>query len=85
MLAPADSAWLITASTSALDAGVAGVGLEQERRLGPRFICSPDYGTRTSACVRVHRDGWVEFTERSFAADGVAQATVQHRFDVGPA
>ncbi len=62
-----------------------GVGLEQERLLGPRFICSPDYGTRTSTCVRVHRDGRVEFTERSFDADGVAQATVQHRFDVGPA
>lgn len=59
-----------------------GVGLEQERRLGPRFICSPDYGTRTSACVRVHRDGWVEFTERSFDASGTAQQTLEYRFDI---
>lgn len=57
-----------------------GVGIEYERRLGPRFICSPDYGTRTSTCVRAHRAGWVELTERSFDAAGVAQRTVQHRF-----
>jgi len=57
-----------------------GVGLEQERTLGPRFICSPLYGTRTSTCVRAHREGWVELAERSFSAAGVAKETVRHRF-----
>ena len=57
-----------------------GVGIEQERTLGARFICSPLYGTRTSTCVRAHRAGWVELTERSFDATGVPQHTVRHRF-----
>ena len=61
-----------------------GVGLEQERRLGPRFICLPGYGTRTSSCVRVHRDGWAELTERSFDEAGCATGTVQHRFALEP-
>lgn len=57
-----------------------GVGIEQERLLGPRFVCSAWYGTRASSCVRMHRHGWVEFTERRFDSHGTAPATVQYRF-----
>lgn len=57
-----------------------GVGLAQERLLGPRFVCTPLYGTRASACVRVRSDGQVDCTERRFDASGSALATVQYVF-----
>ncbi|MCG3169767.1 MAG: hypothetical protein CALGDGBN_01290 [Pseudomonadales bacterium] len=57
-----------------------GVGLDQERLLGPRFVCSAPYGTRTSTCVRVRRDGQADFTERRFDPAGTPQATVQYTF-----
>lgn len=57
-----------------------GVGIAQERLLGPRFVCSEQYGTRASSCLRLHRDGWVEFTERRFDTNARALATVQYVF-----
>ena len=44
-----------------------GVGLEWERILAPRFIVSPDYGTRSSSVVLIDQSGQVTFIERTFA------------------
>jgi uncharacterized protein with NRDE domain len=44
-----------------------GVGLEWERRLGSRFIVSPDYGTRSSTVLLVSRQGPATFCEWTFA------------------
>lgn len=59
-----------------------GIGRERERLLSPRFICSPDYGTRCSTLLLVGRDGRVEFRERRFAADGSCQGEVRELFQV---
>ena len=61
-----------------------GVGIEQERLLGPRFVSSEWYGTRASSCIRVRRDGRVEFTERRFDARARPLATLQYAFDLSP-
>ena len=42
-----------------------GVGLALERMLSPLFIASPAYGTCCSTAVVMHRDGAVEFHERT--------------------
>jgi uncharacterized protein with NRDE domain len=42
-----------------------GVGLEWERLLGPIFINSPTYGTRSSAVITVTDGGAVSFTEKT--------------------
>ncbi len=42
-----------------------GVGLMMERLLSPLFIASPAYGTCCSSAVVIHRDGAVEFCERT--------------------
>jgi len=47
-----------------------GIGLERERTLSSRFIVTPDYGTRCSTIIRVNLEGEVDFTERSFLANG---------------
>jgi uncharacterized protein with NRDE domain len=46
-----------------------GIPLEMERALAPAFIVSPDYGTRASSVVRIHR-AKLEFVERSFDGAG---------------
>ena len=46
-----------------------GVGLELERLLSPRFIASPDYGTRVSTVVLRNRDRMV-FIERQHVPNG---------------
>lgn len=43
-----------------------GVSLETERMLSPRFICSPDYGTRASTLVLFHSSGRIHFLERQY-------------------
>lgn len=48
-----------------------GVGLKWERLLSPLFIVSPDYGTRSSTVVLIHREGRVTIAERTY--DGLAQ------------
>jgi uncharacterized protein with NRDE domain len=43
-----------------------GFGVEWERILGARFIVSPDYGTRSSSVLLLHRDGGGLFVEQTF-------------------
>ena len=42
-----------------------GVGFVWERLLGPIFIDTPNYGTRSSAVITVTEDGCVEFSEKT--------------------
>jgi len=44
-----------------------GMGLEWERRLAPRFIVSPQYGTRSSTALLVTHQGRATFSEWTFA------------------
>ena len=46
-----------------------GVGLQRERILAPLFICSPDYGTRSSSIVLMEYSGQTTFMERTFYND----------------
>ncbi|MFH1984906.1 MAG: NRDE family protein [Pseudomonadota bacterium] len=58
-----------------------GVGLEWERRLGPIFIASPDYGTRCSSVLRITNSGRVEVAERSYQiTQGAVSGTKDRRF-----
>jgi len=43
-----------------------GVGLDVERILGPMFISSDGYGTRSSSVIAFHRSGGVTFVEQTF-------------------
>lgn len=61
-----------------------GIGLEWERRLSPRFIVSPGYGTRCSTVLLFRRDGKVYFAERAFDRDGCPGETVAFCFSVDP-
>jgi len=47
-----------------------GIGLEWERLLGPIFIESPAYGTRSSAVVTLRDDARVSFTEATYMRSG---------------
>jgi uncharacterized protein with NRDE domain len=55
-----------------------GVGLDLERLLSTAFIRAPDYGTRCSTVLLVHRAGRARFEERSFAPDGTISAHRRH-------
>lgn len=57
-----------------------GVSLDWERRLAPMFIVSPDYGTRASTALIMHRDGRIWFAERSFGPDGAPTGTREFAF-----
>ena len=57
-----------------------GVGLEWERRLGAVFIRSSIYGTRSSTTLLVTADGWVQFTERTFAPGLKGHTTQRFEF-----
>lgn len=46
-----------------------GVGLAWERRLGPLFITSETYGTRSSSLLLIAKTGKLSFFERSFPSD----------------
>ncbi len=46
-----------------------GIPMEIERALAMAFIALPDYGTRASSVVRIHRTT-LEFVERSFDGSG---------------
>lgn len=56
-----------------------GVGLEWERILSAPFICSPNYGTRSSTVLLLDRWGGVSFTERTFSRerDGWSETAFQ--------
>lgn len=61
-----------------------GVGLERERLLSSRFICSEQYGTRSSTLLLAGKDGRVEFHERRFAADGSRLGDIREVFATRP-
>jgi uncharacterized protein with NRDE domain len=56
-----------------------GFGLDWERCLAPRFICSPDYGTRCSTVVLIDDRNQVSLIERRFSAAGeLSGETIEH-------
>lgn len=57
-----------------------GVSLDWERRLGPPFIVSPDYGTRSTTVVTIDRACGLRFEERSFGPDGRETGRAIHAF-----
>lgn len=57
-----------------------GVGIEMERLLGPRFIVSPDYGTRCSTVVSSDTKQ-ICITERRFGPSGDMLGESGLRFD----
>jgi len=59
-----------------------GVGRERERVLSPIFICSDNYGTRSSTVLIIDAGGHVAFTERSYAPDAELTGTVSLEFDL---
>ncbi len=58
-----------------------GVSLAWERILSAIFVKSPNYGTRASTLVAMHRTGQTLFIERSFGPGTVPIA--EKRFDTG--
>lgn len=61
-----------------------GVGIDWERRLGPAFIVSPDYGTRCSTLAKVSRDGMLHLEERTFSPAGALVGIVRARMPMAP-
>ena len=58
-----------------------GVSRELERALSAAHIRLPEYGTRCSTVLLCHRDGWLEYTERSFSPDGSESGTRSFRIE----
>lgn len=56
-----------------------GLSLERERLLSSPFIVSPDYGTRCSTIIAVHKSGQSLFSEMTYNSMG--QAVSQNKFD----
>jgi uncharacterized protein with NRDE domain len=54
------------------------VSLEWERLLGPPFIVSPTYGTRSTTVVTIDHAGQLRFEERSFGPDGAETGRTVH-------
>ena len=55
-----------------------GIGIDWERRLAPAFVCTPEYGTRSSTVVIEDGSGSMRFVERTFDGAGDADGeTVQ--------
>jgi uncharacterized protein with NRDE domain len=57
-----------------------GVPIEWERILSAIFVCSPDYGTRASTLLTMHRDGRVMLAERSFGREALPLGEVIETF-----
>ena len=57
-----------------------GVPLEWERILSAVFVRSPDYGTRASTLLTMHRNGRVTLVERSFGRDAAPLGEVTETF-----
>ena len=57
-----------------------GIDLEWERVISSIFISGPEYGTRASTVVLMHRSGEIIFVERSFGPNGVETDTRRFRF-----
>lgn len=62
-----------------------GVGMELERLLAPRFICSPDYGTRTSSVMTIDSDQMVRWVEQSYDTRGITVGKVAFEFSLDSA
>lgn len=75
---PAALLALLADATAAPDAELpdTGVGLAMERVLSPLFIASAGYGTCSSTALAIHRDGVVEFRERSPARSADVSITM---------
>ncbi len=73
---PAGLLALLGDHTVATDAELpdTGVGIEMERMLSPRFIASPDYGTRASTALLIDRRGRAVLWEQNFSAGGIPTA-----------
>lgn len=59
-----------------------GVSKEWEKRLSSIFICSEEYGTRTSTLLMVNRHSQISWHERSFLPSGELYNTVNQHFPV---
>ena len=59
-----------------------GVDIESERRLSSLRILSGDYGTRCTSVVRITDAGSLEFSERTYRAEGSTSGEVHHRLPV---
>jgi uncharacterized protein with NRDE domain len=59
-----------------------GIPIDFERALSAVFVLTPDYGTRASSVVRIHRKS-LEFFEQSYAAFGATDSQVQV-FSIAP-
>ncbi len=59
-----------------------GVGLERERMLSAMFIKSPDYGSRCSTVILVHRNGHVQFSERVYDLKRFTHETRTYEFEI---
>jgi uncharacterized protein with NRDE domain len=59
-----------------------GIGLEWERLLSPIFITSPNYGTRSSAVLRIDQDDRVVFVEKSYASGTEPPTCVEFKFEI---
>lgn len=57
-----------------------GVPLAWERTLSAIFVASPDYGTRASTLLTVHRSGRIELSERGFGPAGEPLGEAGERF-----
>ena len=61
-----------------------GVALEWERVLSAIFVASPDYGTRASTLLTMHRSGVVTLVERSFGPAAIPLGEVCQSFESTP-
>ncbi len=61
-----------------------GVALEWERVLSAIFVTSPDYGTRASTLLTMHRSGLATLIERSFGPAAIPLGEVCQAFDCAP-
>lgn len=61
-----------------------GVALEWERLLSAIFVASPDYGTRASTLLTMHRNGLVTLVERSFGPAAIPLGEVRQTFQSAP-
>lgn len=59
-----------------------GISLELEKMLSSTFICSPEYGTRSSTVLLIDNEKQVYWEERSFSASGECVNTNVHKFTV---
>jgi uncharacterized protein with NRDE domain len=62
-----------------------GVSLEWERLLSAAFVKASGYGTRNSTVLRIGKDGWASFDEKTWLEGAAPGPRVRHRFRLGAA